>query len=96
MMSRASSLAPLAFATFCGFEPSGSMVQIVEFLKRVQIRNAGAVRRPGAVGIASVVCDHDAIWCDIAWSRDDWIFFVVVQKVNGEFPSILQEVCCGA
>jgi Tol biopolymer transport system component len=27
----------------------------------------------------------DVIWGDIAWSRDDWILFVVVQKVNGCF-----------
>jgi hypothetical protein len=29
--------------------------------------------------------DDDVIWGDIAWSRDDWILFIAVQKVNSCF-----------
>jgi hypothetical protein len=39
---------------------------------------------PQAVGAASGAAD-DWVWGDIAWSREDWILFVVGQRVHGSF-----------
>jgi Tol biopolymer transport system component len=41
---------------------------------------------PQTIGSASGAPD-DWVWGDIAWSREDWILFVVGQTVNGSFCS---------